>query len=194
MLISPLTTDEARRLFKVQTAAMCEVLQQLYTLIPTHHQKFISQTISTTFPTGLVSTQTPTPPHTASLAPDFNGMPRNCQGALTSTSSGFEIQTGQQPVSTQKLPPCRVAPKVPSRIIPQVPHGKEGWKQVIRDWEHADPSRSLEVALKKWDPSWYSGSQEASQPNGSLYNQCRIIAKEFMYVQILCPLPGSMIH
>ena len=34
----------------------------------------------------------------------------------------------------------------------------DGWKQVVWDWEDPDPGRALEVALKDWQSSWYSGS------------------------------------
>ena len=46
-----------------------------------------------------------------------------------------------------------MAPMDPSQIIPPVQHGPYEWKQVAHDWEHPDPSRALEVALKNWQPS-----------------------------------------
>jgi len=71
--------------------------------------------------------------------------------------------------------PSRPAP-VPSRVIPKV----NDWKQVVQDWEHADPSRSLSVALRDWPPEWYSRSESASATLGSLRNQRKTIALEFI--------------
>ena len=78
-----------------------------------------------------------------------------------------------------------MAPTDPSWIIPPVQRGPDGWKQVVRDLEHPNPSTALEVALKDWQPSWYSGSRAASQPSGSLYAQHRLIATEFIDVYVL---------
>ena len=58
----------------------------------------------------------------------------------------------------------------------------DGWKQVVWDWEDPDPGRALEVALKDWQSSWYSGSWAASQPSSSRYAQCRLIVTEFIDV------------
>jgi hypothetical protein len=64
------------------------------------------------------------------------------------------------------------------RIIPKVPRGEHGWRTVISDWEEGDESRSLPVPLKDWPQEWYSC--EAGRTLGTLYNNRRLIATEFI--------------
>jgi hypothetical protein len=65
------------------------------------------------------------------------------------------------------------------RVIPRV-YGADGWRQVLKDWEHPDNSRSLAVALKDWPEEWYSRATSSSKDYGSLYNQRRLIATEYI--------------
>jgi hypothetical protein len=78
----------------------------------------------------------------------------------------------------------RLAP-VPSRIIHKVPDGADGWKQIVRDSEYPDPSRSLTKPLRDWPVGWYSRSHCASTTLGSLRNQRKIIASEFIDVYVM---------
>jgi hypothetical protein len=118
---------------------------------------------------------TPTP------KPLFPPPSSSCDGFLSVNRRGIlmPLPAFQQTSNNVGNPSTRSAP-VPSRIIPKVPDGEEGWKQVVRDWEHADPSRSLLVALKDWPAEWYSRSECASATLGSLRNQRKIIATEFI--------------
>jgi hypothetical protein len=65
-----------------------------------------------------------------------------------------------------------------NRIIPKVPRGADGWRTVISDWEEGDESRSLPVPLKDWPQEWYS--RESGRTLGTLYNNRRLIATEFI--------------
>ncbi|KAF4613695.1 hypothetical protein D9613_008208 [Agrocybe pediades] len=65
-------------------------------------------------------------------------------------------------------------------IIPTFPNDakhSEHWEIAVRDWEHADPSRSLYVALKDWDPQWHKRTGLSA-----LYGQREQIAKEFITI------------
>ncbi|KAF9554927.1 hypothetical protein CPC08DRAFT_696122 [Agrocybe pediades] len=65
-----------------------------------------------------------------------------------------------------------------NHIIPGLPRRtptSKAWEVVVRDWENADPSRSLYVALKDWDPQWHSRSGLSQ-----LYGQRAKIAEEFI--------------
>jgi hypothetical protein len=48
----------------------------------------------------------------------------------------------------------------PGLVIPKAPGSAEGFEICewwIKDWEHADPSRGLNTALKDWKVEWYTG-------------------------------------
>ncbi|KAJ3858891.1 hypothetical protein EV359DRAFT_16645, partial [Lentinula novae-zelandiae] len=53
--------------------------------------------------------------------------------------------------------------------------GPEGWKQIIHDWEHADPNRHHHYALRDWKTEWAKATKLASN-----YNKCKLIATEFI--------------
>ena len=187
-LVAPLTTDEARRMMQVQVAATYEAVQRAWASshIPVADVDTRLQSTSLAFsiPENLhqppISSNTnviPIPSHPPLPMLRDADISRDHRGHLVS-KVGFESQTGQLHANNPN--PLRMAPKDPSRIIPPVPRGPDGWKQVVRDWEYPDPHRALEFALKDWEPSWYSGSRAASLPSGSLYNQRRLIATEFI--------------
>ncbi|KAF8167130.1 hypothetical protein B0H34DRAFT_739725 [Crassisporium funariophilum] len=60
-------------------------------------------------------------------------------------------------------------------IIPASFRGKcsTAWEQVATDWEEADPTRSLYVAMKDWEPQWYKSQSQK-------YGQRKTIALEFV--------------
>ncbi|KAJ7590499.1 hypothetical protein C8J56DRAFT_1046766 [Mycena floridula] len=60
-------------------------------------------------------------------------------------------------------------------MIPNIPKGPNGWHQVVKDWDQADPSRSLTLALKDWTEDEIRRSKL-----GSKYNQRRMVATEFI--------------
>ena len=65
----------------------------------------------------------------------------------------------------------------PTHVIPEIGRklGARAWRQVIKDWEEADPSRGHEVALVNWDPKWHRSSGESVK-----YGQRQMIALEFI--------------
>ncbi|KAF4619278.1 hypothetical protein D9613_004727 [Agrocybe pediades] len=64
-------------------------------------------------------------------------------------------------------------------IVPGFPSGTtrlKCWEIVVKDWEFADESRSLYVALKDWRPEWYRNTSQTQK-----YGQRRMVAKEFIH-------------
>lgn len=68
--------------------------------------------------------------------------------------------------------------------IPNIPRTKDkdgipnGWRTAVRQWQEPDPPGSggtLTIALKDWDPVWYSGSDLAMQ-----YRKRRVVAEEYI--------------
>lgn len=188
MLAAPLNTDEARRLFEAHTLAMCEAIQRACATMAvaiTSSQlapSFIPSNAHPPLPSfaHTPTTYLPQPP----LVPNIHTLQDRRGNFIFTPASGFATQTGHQPVHNTKPP--RKAPKDPSRFIPPVSRGPNGWREIVHDWQYADPSRGLHVALREWDPSWYSGSREASLDNGALYCQRRIIANEFLEMYVPC--------
>jgi hypothetical protein len=52
------------------------------------------------------------------------------------------------------------------------------WKQAVRDWQERDLSRGHSVALKDWDPTWYTGANR--ELFGVQYGKRKLIALEFL--------------
>lgn len=170
----------------VQTACMQTWAMNLAPVASTYHSApFQSLPIAPNLPTTTSSIQPPLFTPSPIPIPFHPPFPTYHANTVTSRDrrgnlildNGFGMQTGHHLVNIAK--PSRMAPPNPSRLIPAV-SGSDGWKQIVQDWEHPDPSRALEVALKDWDPSWYSGSRAASRHTGSLYGQRRLIATEFI--------------
>ncbi|KZP09244.1 hypothetical protein FIBSPDRAFT_900621 [Athelia psychrophila] len=89
-----------------------------------------------------------------------------------------------RPQTPSRTPPAnsnstRISPAV-VRIIPRVPDGESGWRQVVKDWENADPNRGLDVPLRDWPASWYSRSSSTNSTQGALRNNRKMIALEFI--------------
>jgi hypothetical protein len=166
-LVQPLRTDEARRMFEMQTT---------YTRAAVHEATFSAiSTVRGVWPqTSPLYPGCPTTPKPIVLPPP-------CPSHLSIDRRGILIPLpGYQQATHNVATPCSRPAPVPSRIIPKVPDGEDGWKQVVRDWEYADPSRSLLVPLKDWPADWYSRSASASTTLGSLRNHRKIIATEFI--------------
>ncbi|KIM44296.1 hypothetical protein M413DRAFT_25722 [Hebeloma cylindrosporum] len=52
---------------------------------------------------------------------------------------------------------------------------KRAWEQIVKDWEHPDPSRSLFVAMKNWDSTFFKSKAEEVK-----FGQRQMIAVEFI--------------
>jgi hypothetical protein len=63
--------------------------------------------------------------------------------------------------------------------VPELGRNLRGhaWKQIVKDWDHPDPSRSLSVAMKNWDSSFFLSKAEEVK-----FGQCQSIALEFINV------------
>uniref|UniRef100_A0A8H7XPI1 Tyr recombinase domain-containing protein n=1 Tax=Psilocybe cubensis TaxID=181762 RepID=A0A8H7XPI1_PSICU len=62
-------------------------------------------------------------------------------------------------------------------LIPGFPRklASKAFEQVVKDWEMADPSRSLYVPMKDWDPEWHKRSGQSQK-----YGQRQTVALEFI--------------
>ncbi|KAH9475673.1 hypothetical protein JR316_0011232 [Psilocybe cubensis] len=62
-------------------------------------------------------------------------------------------------------------------LIPGLPRKllARAFEQVAKDWEEADPVRSLYVPMKLWDPQWHKDSGESQK-----YGQRQTVALEFI--------------
>lgn len=88
----------------------------------------------------------------------------------TAQSAGItqyqSVQASSQPLSED----------IPVLVIPKVPRGSEtAWEQVIRDWDHPDPSRFLTIAMSEWTEEWINANNVRSH-----YNQRSLIAIEYI--------------
>jgi hypothetical protein len=54
---------------------------------------------------------------------------------------------------------------------------KRAWEQIVKDWEQPDPSRSLFVAMKNWDSTFFKSKAEEVK-----FGQRQLIALEFIDV------------
>ncbi|KAK7451237.1 hypothetical protein VKT23_012575 [Stygiomarasmius scandens] len=106
----------------------------------------------------------PTLPHSPLLSQLGNVGPPGASTYFQIASSS--LQTTSLPLS---------APGIP--VIPPVSRkqGADGFLQVVRDWEHADPRRGLTRALRDWPKEWL---QEVGRQ--ALYGQREMIATEFI--------------
>lgn len=123
----------------------------------------------------------PTAPLASTNYPSFSDLNplKNRRGELIPVP-GFGLPNSSQPVENPNRSVSRPAPVAPSRIVPYIPNGECAWRQVIKDWQTSDPSRSLHVPLKDWDKSWYSGNRAISQRIGVQYNYRKRIAEEYL--------------
>lgn len=165
-LVRPLCSDEARRMFDMHATTTGQAVQEA-TLSAL---SFIMQKSANTAGASVSSNSVPqtysnTPP--PQLEPNVISLPHF--GPLSSQSMPIsESLSVSEPIQLAKnrrgiLMPItgfgreadnhlsvthtnpRNAPD-PSRIIPKVDEGAAGWRMVVRDWENADPRRSLIVS------------------------------------------------
>ena len=78
--------------------------------------------------------------------------------------------TAPNPTASSSLTtlPVTEAGQIPLAVIPpgvdHIPRVKTGdnwWRQMIRDWNEADPTRNLQTPLGEFDPKWLKGSNRA---------------------------------
>ena len=63
--------------------------------------------------------------------------------------------------------------------VPELGQNLRGhaWEQIVADWEHPDPSRSLFVVMKDWDLTFFHSRAEEVK-----FGQRQVIALEFINV------------
>ncbi|KAK7054271.1 hypothetical protein R3P38DRAFT_2501152 [Favolaschia claudopus] len=79
-------------------------------------------------------------------------------------------------VSDENSDPNSVVP-VSGAIIPGVGRDSQSWKRAIDQWFKGDPDHGLQVALKDWPASWYSGKMRLV--TGTLYSNRKLLAEEY---------------
>ncbi|KAF9069400.1 hypothetical protein BDP27DRAFT_1447711 [Rhodocollybia butyracea] len=62
-------------------------------------------------------------------------------------------------------------------VIPKISPGPDAWKQVILDWDKADPVRDHHYALKNWKVEWAKETKLSAH-----YGQQKMIALEFINI------------
>ena len=144
----PLTVAEGRALFVAQTAQLTAALSRIHNVLPS----------SSGIP-GPYSSNSSHHPHLSVSLPTNVVTPKVFPHVPTT------------PLAVPTLP----IPTGPLRVVPNV-SGKDGWKQVVKDWEEADPSRCLPVPLSQWteQDKRGSGNQHAK------WCQRQIVATEFI--------------
>ena len=110
--------------------------------------------------------------HPCSYSPPYYIQPRPCIQPPTnavSVPASDDTLTSRNSVQMRKSRATHIIPEISRKL------GARAWRQVIKDWEEADPSRCHEVALEKWDPEWHRSSGESVK-----YGQRQMIALEFI--------------
>ena len=161
----PMTTAEGREMFAAQAETTRTFLHQLL---------MTSQSVSTE--------PTPVSAHPSiTMIPPRVVAPNPISGHSTPSSNHRGAGLGNfmfisPPTPFQAAPAATTNPVMkPFALIPDVPRGATGWLTVVKDWEEADPSRSLTLPLKDWPEEWRKRNEL-----GSKYNQRRLIATEFI--------------
>ncbi|KAF5333936.1 hypothetical protein D9758_018155 [Tetrapyrgos nigripes] len=95
--------------------------------------------------------------------------PAHHLGPVTSTHLQAALTVQNPSVFLADAPCMPIIPGIDQRA------GENGWKQLVRDWETADPERGLLIPLKDWPKEWYEGVSRKA-----LYGQREIITKEFI--------------
>ncbi|KAF7980054.1 hypothetical protein HWV62_39826 [Athelia sp. TMB] len=190
VLTQPMCRDEARRMLDMHTVETIKAIQEttigVLTTVASNPAQWLRidhNSISISHPTNqfpqpaLVSWGILPSASSMGLVPDRRGSLHN---PIPNPHSASPPSFPTLPTSI--LDANRPAPAA-ARIIPNVPKGELGWRQVVKDWEEADPRRGLHVPLRDWPPEWYSRSERgtaASATVGTLRNHRKIIALEFI--------------
>lgn len=181
-LVKPLCTDEARYMFAMQNLHTKQVVQEStmlalaqYTSISNVSHNLQSLTLDRAPAPFMDNRNRSSPSKPASHV----SVALDRRGSLNLQSISAAITVGS---SHSVL--TRPAPDAVARVIPRVPEGEKGWRQVIKDWNEPDLQQGLTVALKDWPAEWYSRSNSASATLGSKRKQREIIALEFINTYI----------
>ncbi|KAK7696317.1 hypothetical protein QCA50_000971 [Cerrena zonata] len=173
ILTSPVTIGEIRELF----GSVGREFQRLHLdieqgkLAPFPSQfRFYAPGTSLVGPSTVAASPFPTPP---AFIPNVNPT----QSLLDEPLRQPLHLTNMLRLQKQDKNTSRKTPSVPEAVIPNLSHGPEAWREVIRQWEESNPITKTK-ALKDWPLEWYSGSM--SRFTGSKWNQRKAIAEEYI--------------
>lgn len=102
----------------------------------------------------------------AGARPGLGPLPHEPYSLSTSSSRGRQLE---EITNNEIIKQTHVIPR-----LTRIPKAKV-WEQVVRDWENADSSRSLYVAMKDWHPEWHRESNQTQ-----IYGQRQTVALEFI--------------
>ncbi|KAJ7585443.1 hypothetical protein C8J56DRAFT_1087359, partial [Mycena floridula] len=111
--------------------------------------------------------------------------PNHCGSSGSQLHSSIPVLVASSPFPRYSFAPVPVSahssisppppPPVQRLVIPNVAKGNDAWRQVVKDWEFADPSRSLMIPLRDWTTEDLRSSKQ-----GQKHNNRRLVATEFI--------------
>ena len=113
-----------------------------------------------------------TPPPYQTTSPSESLSP-TCLSNLNGTCQSQHLQRGQGE--------CEYSSQTIKHMVPELGWNLRGcaWEQIVEDWDYPDPSRSLFVAMKNWDSSFFQSKAEEVK-----FGQRQVIALEFINVSV----------
>ncbi|KZP03242.1 hypothetical protein FIBSPDRAFT_1019175 [Athelia psychrophila] len=203
-LVEPLCRDEARHMLEMHSVETKKVIQETMMGVLTsvceqwlqhHHGPVISYHHSEQ-PIWPSTPLLPSAPSFPSSLPSAStmGLVLDHRGSLDKQTPNPNLMLiPTRPQSPSRTPPANssstcISPAV-VQIIPRVPNGESGWRQVVKDWENADPNRGLDVPLRDWPASWYSRSSSTNSTQGALQNNRKMIAYEHHEANFMAAYP-----
>ena len=113
-----------------------------------------------------------TPPPYRTTSPSESLSP-TCLSNLNGTCQSQHLQRGQGE--------CEYSSQTIKHMVPELGWNLRGcaWEQIVEDWDYPDPSRSLFVAMKNWDSSFFQSKAEEMK-----FGQRQVIALEFINVSV----------
>ena len=113
-----------------------------------------------------------TPPPYQTTSPSESLSP-TCLSNLNGTCESQHLRRGQGE--------CEYSSQTIKHMVPELVWNLRGcaWEQIVEDWDYPDPSRSLFVAMKNWDSSFFQSKAEELK-----FGQRQVIALEFINVSV----------
>jgi hypothetical protein len=179
MLTSPVTSAELRE-FVSSTDRKFDVLMDTLNNIRDASREPASGKAHTNRSRPAITSPYPPPsqrPRVAALAnqpaPKPSNPPQTTPPTLPSSAQTLPLAppSSVDPLN-QPQPPADL-------LIPGLPHGKDAWREAVKQWEKGDPSAGLHLALKDWPKPWYSRAR--SQNFGAKRRIREIIGLEFQW-------------
>lgn len=167
--MAPLSTAEGRKLFTHMEMSIKRELaiQQTATFVQPSFQSY-NPNLHHHSPSFLHYPATP------SHAMPYSSMSTFSASSVTTIPSMIgpsQVMYNQTAPSTKTFLPGLA--HIPA--VPKIPRSIDAWKQVVHDWDKADPSRNHHYALKDWKQEWPKATKQAV-----LYSNRKTIALEFI--------------